>query len=220
MIKPLLTLTIKITALAFFALIFNTSVYAASLDDTIHELQKEWAIANYETDDSKTEKSFEDLTIKAEEAVKAFPDKAEPLIWNAIIVSSDAGKNGGLSALGKVKKARELLLQAEKINPDALHGSIYTSLGSLYYQVPGWPLGFVDDEQAEKYLKKALAMNPDGIDPNYFYGDYLIEEGKYDEARKYLNKALNAPDRPARPIADKGRRAEIKAKLEKIKDKS
>ena len=86
--------------------------------------------------------------------------------------------------------------------------------------MPGWPLGFGDDEQAEKYLKKALAMNPDGIDPNYFYGDYLIEEGKYDEARKYLNKALNAPDRPARPIADKGRRAEIKAKLEKIKDKS
>ncbi len=220
MTKPLLTLTIKITALAFFALIFNAVAYAANLDDTIHELQKEWAIANYETDDSKTEKAFEELTIKAEAAVKAFPDKAEPLIWNAIIVSSDAGKNGGLGALGKVKKARELLLQAEKINPDALHGSVYTSLGTLYYQVPGWPIGFGDDEQAEKYLKKALAMNPDGIVPNYFYGDFMIEEGKYDEARKYLKKALNAPDRPARPIADKGRRAEIKAKLEKIKDKS
>ncbi len=219
MTKTLLIRISKITALVFFALIFTAVAYAASLDDTIHELQKEWAIANYETDDSKTEKAFEDLTIKAEEAVKTFPDKAEPLIWNAIIVSSDAGKNGGLSALGKVKKARKLLLQAEKINPDALHGSIYTSLGSLYYQVPGWPLGFGDDDQAEEYLKKALAMNPEGIDPNYFYGDFLIEEGKYKEARKYLNKALNAAPRPARPVADKGRRAEIKAKLKKIKDK-
>ncbi len=214
--KISITLT---TGLAFFALIINATAYAASLDDSILELQKEWAIANYQTDESKTEKAFEALTIKAEELVNSFPDKAEPLIWNAIIVSSDAGKNGGLSALGKVKKARELLLAAEKINPDALHGSIYTSLGSLYYQVPGWPLGFGDDEQAENYLKKALSMNPDGIDPNYFYGDFLIEQDQYDEARKYLNKALNAADRPARPIADKGRRAEIQAKLEKIKNK-
>ena len=211
-------LTIKVTVLAIFALILNATAFAASLDDTIHELQKEWAIANYETDDSQTEKAFADLTIKAEEAVRAFPDKAEPLIWNAIIVSSDAGKNGGFGALGKVKKARKLLLQAEKINPDALHGSIYTSIGSLYYQVPGWPIGFGDDDEAEKYLKKALAMNPDGIDPNYFYGDFMIEEGNYKEARKYLNKALQAAPRPSRPIADKGRRAEIDAKLDKIKD--
>ena len=61
-------------------------------------------------------------------------------------------------------------------------------------------------------------MNPDGIDPNYFYGDFMIEEGNYKEARKYLNKALQAAPRPFRPIADKGRRAEIDAKLDKIKD--
>ena len=74
------TLTIKVTVLAIFALILNATAFADSLDDTIHELQKEWAIANYETDDSQTEKAFADLTIKAEEAVRAFPDKAEPLM--------------------------------------------------------------------------------------------------------------------------------------------
>jgi hypothetical protein len=56
------------------------------------------------------------------------------------------------------------------IDPRALQGSAYTSLGSLYYQVPGWPIGFGDDKRAEAMLLKALEINPDGIDPNYFYG--------------------------------------------------
>jgi len=195
----------------------NNSIYANNLDDAIHDLQKQWAIANYETSEDDLDKTFEALTVKAEQTVAQFPDKAEPLVWNAIIVSSDAGKNGGFGALGKVKKARKLLLEAEKINPDALNGSIYTSLGSLYYQVPGWPIGFGDDDEAEKYLKKALALNPDGIDPNYFYGDCLLDQGKSDEAIVYFNKALNAPARAARPLADKGRRGEIEAKLKTIK---
>jgi tetratricopeptide (TPR) repeat protein len=189
---------------------------ANNLDDTIHSLQKEWAIANYKTSEDDLEKAFETLTAKAVTAVNANPDKAEPLIWNANIVSSDAGKNGGLGALGKVKEARELLLKAEKINPNALDGSIYTSLGSLYYQVPGWPIGFGDDDQAEIYLKKALSINPNGIDSNYFYGDFLLDDSKYQEAKTYFEKALNAPPRATRPVADEGRRAEIKEKLKTI----
>jgi tetratricopeptide (TPR) repeat protein len=198
--------TIGLTAMA----------HSQSMDEAILQLQKEWAVANYQTAEDDLEKTFEALVKKAEEMVKKYPDTAEPLIWNAIIVSSDAGKNGGLSALGKVKTARKLLLEAEKINSDALDGSIYTSLGSLYYQVPGWPIGFGDDKQAEKYLKKALDINPDGIDPNYFYADFMLEEGNKEEARKYFNKALAAPARPNRPVADKGRRDEIHAKLKTL----
>jgi len=210
--------TILNTLLISLVLLFlNHSIYANNLDDAIHDLQKQWAIANYETAEDDLDKAFEALTVKAEQTVAQFPDKAEPLVWNAIIVSSDAGKNGGFGALGKVKKARKLLLEAEKINPDALSGSIYTSLGSLYYQVPGWPIGFGDDDEAEKYLQKALAINPDGIDPNYFYGDFLLDQGKSEEAIVYFNKALNAPARAARPLADKGRRGEIEAKLKTIK---
>jgi len=186
------------------------------MQEAIYQLQKQWAIANYQTDATQTDKVFETLTQQAEKVVADFPNKAEPLIWQAIIISSDAGKNGGLSALGKVKQARELLKQAESLEPNALNGSVYTSLGSLYYQVPGWPLGFGDHEVAEKYLKKALKLNPNGIDPNYFYGDYLIEEGHYQQALNYLNKALKAKPRINRPLADKGRRSEIQDKIKKI----
>jgi tetratricopeptide (TPR) repeat protein len=188
-------------------------------EGAVYFLQKQWAIANYKTTEKEIENTFEQLITDAEAIVKKYPNRAEPLVWNAIIVSTYAGKTGGLGALSKVKQARELLLMAEKISSDVLQGSIYTSLGSLYYQVPGWPLAFGDDNKAELYLKKALAINPNGIDANYFYGDFLIEEGNYQEAKTYLTKALNAPARPKRPIADTGRRAEIAEKLNTIANK-
>ena len=199
-----------------FISVFLQTVNANEMDSAIHDLQKQWAIVNYETPEKELEQSFEALILKAQKVVNTYPDKAEPLVWNAIIVSTDAGKTGGFSALGKVKEAKKLLIQAEKINPEALNGSIYTSLGSLYYQVPSWPIGFGDDDKAEQYLKKALSINPNGIDPNYFYGDFLMEEAKYKQANEYFQKALLAPARPERPIADKGRKMEIEAKLKKV----
>lgn len=202
--------------IASLLLMLVSPVFAKTLDETILKLQKQWAVANYETSDALLEKVFENLTIQAQDAVLNFPNKAEPLIWNAIIVSSDAGKNGGLSALTKVKEARTLLLKAEKINPNALEGSVFTSLGSLYYKVPGWPLAYGDDDKAQEYLKKALEINPNGIDQNYFYGDFLLENGKYQEAKSFLNKALKSTPRKNRPLADKGRRDEIIAKLKSI----
>ncbi len=126
---------------------------------------------------------------------------------------------GGLGALGKVKEARRLLEAALQIDATVLDGSAYTSLGSLYYQVPGWPIGFGDDEKAESNLKKALAINPDGIDPNYFYGDFMLEQDNYSEAVRYLEKASAAPPRPDRPLADLGRKREISAKLAQARSK-
>ena len=75
--------------------------------------------------------------------------------------------------------------------------------------MPGWPIGFGNDDKAETYLKKALAVNPDGMDPNYFYGDFLMQEKHFDQALAAFQHALAAPPRPNRPIADAGRRAEI-----------
>ena len=35
-----------------------------------------------------------------------------------------------------------------------------SSLGVLYYKVPGWPIGFGDKDKARDLLQKALAVNP------------------------------------------------------------
>ncbi len=210
----------KIKALLIFSLLVCMSAASlAGFDEDILALQERWATVNYETAENAQGKEFELLTADARKLVDANTERAEPLVWLAIILSSDAGATGGISALGKVKEARKLLEQAEKIDPAVLNGSIYTSLGSLYYQVPGWPIGFGSDAKAEQYLQKALEINPDGIDPNYFYGDFMLEEGKFAEAIHYLEKAQQAPPRPNRPLADKGRQGEIASKLERARSK-
>ena len=182
-------------------------------------LQQGWAKANYQTPKADKDAAFTLLTDEAGALVKAFPDRAEPMVWEAIILSTHAGVKGGLSALSMVKQARKLLLKAESINADVLGGSIYTTLGSLYYKVPGWPLGFGDKDKAATCLQKALTLNPDGIDANYFYGDFLHEQGRNQEAATYLRKALAAKPRPQRPLADKGRRAEAEALLREVQGK-
>jgi tetratricopeptide (TPR) repeat protein len=199
----------------FFALYSATLM--AGMTPELLALSESWAKIKYQMPESQRVKALEALNEETKALVETHPGEAEPLVWRAIILSSTAGEKGGLGALSLVKQAKKLLEQAEAIDPEVLDGSVYTSLGSLYYQVPGWPIGFGDDDKAERYLKKALAVNPDGIDPNYFYGDFLLHEKAYTEAAAALGRALAAPLRENRPIADAGRRAEIRAALAKIK---
>ena len=187
----------------------------AASAQSLKQLQARWAEINYQL----REAAFATLAGEAEVALKAEPQAPELLIWRGIILSTWAGAKGGLGALDLVKQARGQFEQAIKLDAKALDGSAYTSLGSLYYQVPGWPVGFGDDERAEQLLKQALSLNPDGIDPNYFYGDFLLGEKRYAEAEKALQKALAAPRRPGREVADAGRRQEVQALLEKTQAK-
>jgi Tfp pilus assembly protein PilF len=205
--RKLLIVTALLTVFAF-------PVYAG-LSPEVEALSKEWANIKYQLPEKERKEAFEQLAKRASAVTAAQPGNAGPLVWEAIIMASAAGEQGGVgfSALGMVKQAKKLLDQAEQIDPDALDGSVYTSLGSLYYQVPGWPVAFGNDDKARSYLEKALAVNPQGIDPNYFYGDFLMSQKDYQGAIEAFERALAAPARPDRPVADAGRRSEIETAL-------
>lgn len=192
---------------------------AAPVDDAVAELQRDWEVIRYRTAAPEREKRFEALAARARKVSEAFPGRGEPLVWEGIVVSSLAGEKGGLGALALVKQAKALYEQAIRIDGNVLDGSAYNSLGVLYYKVPGWPVGFGDKAKAGELLQKALAINPAGIDPNFFYGEYLVETKHPDRAIAYLERALQAPDRPGRQVADTGRREEARALLEKISSK-
>ena len=186
----------------------------------VEALAHGWDHVNYEVRGAPKADQAAALAAQADAVAHQFPGRAEPLVWKAIALSTEAGAKGGLGALSLAKEAKATLEQAERLNPNALgDGSVYTSLGSLYYQVPGFPVGFGDKAKAEAYLKKALAQNPNGIDPNYFYGDFLFHQGQLAGAEKALQKALAAPPRPGREIADRGRRAEVAALLAQVRAK-
>jgi len=57
------------------------------------------------------------------------------------------------------------------------------------------------------------------LNPNFFYAEYLVETKRPDEAVPYLERALQAPARPGREIADAGRREEARALLERVRAK-
>lgn len=186
--------------------------------DKIIYLQNAWAAIKYSDAGEKSKLAALDAIEKEAAAlVVENPARAEPKIWDAIILSTQAGIIKGLSALPKVKHAKALLEDALRTDARALDGSAHTSLGSLYYQVPGWPIGFGDNKKAQEHLEAALAINPDGIDPNFFYGDFLVKEKRYAEAIAALEHAQAAPPREGRAIADAGRQREIADTLERAR---
>ena len=201
---------------------FSNAAFAGMNED-VFQLQKAWDKLKYQTPASLQEKGFEELLDQSKTVTTQYPDKAEPLIWQGIIEATFAGVRNGISgqlaALSLVKSAKNSLDKAIKINPIALNGSGYTSLGSLYYQVPAWPISFGDNEKAKEYLTKGLELNPDGIDSNYFYADYLYKTGDSSKAERVLKKALLAHPREGREIADEGRKKEINDLLKKITEK-
>ena len=213
--KPLRNLTLGLLALASLPAFALTDASRTQLE----RIQGRWAEINYQTPAAQKESAFADLAQQAERAIAAEPQAAELRIWKGIVLSTWAGAKGGLGALDLVKQAKSELEQALKLDAKALDGSAYTSLGSLYYQVPGWPIAFGDDEKAEAMLKTALAINPNGIDPNYFYGDVLARKKRYREAKAALEKALAAADRPTRVSADAGRREEARQLLKAVQAK-
>jgi tetratricopeptide (TPR) repeat protein len=183
---------------------------------TVPDLQARWAVANYQLVDKAQQEAFDNLESDAEWFTAEHPDNVEGWIWSGIIKSTYAGAKGGLGALGLAKAARKDLERALEIDDRAMHGSAYTSLGTLYFSVPGWPVGFGSDKKAELMLHKGLDINPDGIDSNYFYAEFLRDQGKLDEARTFYIKAKEAAPRPARPVADQGRQQEIATALDAL----
>jgi tetratricopeptide (TPR) repeat protein len=193
------------------------AVQAWDFDAELTAIQQDWATANYATPAGDRQvQAFDALERRAEAFVKANPQRAEPLIWQGIVLSTYAGAKGGLGALNLAKRSRAALEAALAIDPNALDGSAYTSLGTLYFKVPGFPLGFGSKTKAREYLERALALNPSGIDPNFFYGEFLLEQDRRAEALSYLEKARSAPARPGRELADAGRRKEIDAMIARV----
>jgi tetratricopeptide (TPR) repeat protein len=190
---------------------------ADAVEDGLRPILEEWAVIKYHTPEKQQESRYHALAVAAHKLAEAHPGRAEPLVWEGIALSSEAGAKGGLGALSLAKSAKEKLELALKKDDHALKGSAWTSLGTLYYKVPGWPIGFGDKARAEEMLNKAVAINPDGIDPNYFHGEYLYERKRYGEALQALAAAMKAPARPGRELADSGRHQEILALMAKVR---
>ena len=218
--------TYKITSRWLHRIIFTLLLQFSLLahaDPTHHAttgnataMQDGWAIANYQLSGDAQVKAFEDLITLTSQTRKKYPDDVAVLIWEGIIKSTYAGIKGGLGALSLARESRAALEKALEMDGKALDGAAYTSLGTLYFKMPGWPVAFGDQDKARTLLDKALVIDPNGIDSNYFYADFLMSNKKYKEAEVYLLKAQQAAPRVNREVADEGRQKDISKALEVV----
>ena len=213
--KQRMTLAAAVAATVLAAL---PAIAIAGVTEDVKAINDGWAHIVYEVRGSSTQtKALDALARQAAQIVARNPGKAEPLLWQGIVTSEQANRANFFHKLGLATKARDIIARAYAINPRAANGGAAMSLGVLYFKVPGSPIGFGDDAKARKLLKEALALDPGGLDANYFYGDFLLDRGDAKGARLFLQKALRAPHDPARPVWDAGRRREVQALLAKAK---
>lgn len=192
--KRLNTILLAMEKLIFvvFLLLFTQSAVSGSMNERVSEIEGSWADTREIEATPERKNIFLQLVSDVTDVVVEFPSQAEPLILKSAILLTMAEDASSFVALGLVNEAKDLLQKAIGINPEASKGSALVTLGVLYYKVPSWPIAFGDNDEAETYLLKALEVDPEGIGSNYYYGEFLLEQGKEEQAVSFLNKALGA----------------------------
>lgn len=200
-------------------LVLSEACFAESLNDSLNRIESEWASIYYSPSKTQQADDYTHLLNKATTLAKQYPGAAEPLFWQALIKASHAAHLDAFAALTVINEARELLVKVIAINPKAMNGSAYVTLGTLYYMVPAWPIAFGDNEEAKKHLETALAINPNGIDSNYFYGEYLLQRNNPKAASHYFERAIAAPSRMEQTYADNQLKTEAQLALQNTKER-
>lgn len=192
------------------ALAMTVSAHAAEngpVEQTYRHIETEWAKNKYLIADAgESKRKMDALGVEADAFAARFPDHVEALIWDGIITSERASMANPISALSLAKRALALLEKAEAMDPMVLDAGAPTSLGVLYYRVPGFPIAFGDAKKARRLLMEAVKNAPTSMDAHYFYGDFLNEQGEYAKAATELRLVLSMPPHPDRPVWDKYRR--------------
>ncbi len=200
-------------------LLLSFKVFAVDLSASLSSIESEWAHIYYNTSKFQQDAAFNELAKKTEALCIQYPHDPEPLFWKAVIIASHAELEDGFTALKSVNTAKDLLIETLKRNPTTANGSAYVTLGTLYYMVPRWPIGFGDYEKAEQMFKAALKINPNAIDANYFYGDFLLSTNKPKEAQTFFETAIKLTARQGQSFADQKLQEEAKLALMNAKDR-
>lgn len=218
--KDMRTASVFAAALMAVTTAALTTAQAADpvLEAELASVRNEFDAAYFATTQKSARKSaFETLIDHAAALSARYPASADAAAWEGIVLSTYAGEVSAMSAMKYAKAARSALQRAEAIDGQALEGGLYASLGTLYSKVPGGFVGFGDDTLAAEYFAKAMEVDATALETNFFYGEFLVDQGKYAEAVPVLEQALTSPTIADRPLMDQTRRAEASKLLASAK---
>lgn len=217
---PLSTRTCSRWLLLFGLLLLSGTTLAGGKDKPFdgvaqesRSLQEAWTEVFYLAPRAEHIARYRQLLEKVRALKARFPERSEPLIVEGIILCTYSAADLGLDTIDLLEQSRDLLKASISKDPKALDGAAYVTLGNLYRKLPGWPILYGDRKVAREYLATGVRLFPDGIDTNYFMGDYLLEDGQPQAALPYLEKAANAPIRPNLRVSDEKLHQEATAAL-------
>lgn len=153
----------------------------------------------------------------AQAALKLNPDDDDALFWDSALlacVGREKGIVNSLFMLGDLKRGLERTLE---LNPN--HHYARDTLAKVYHEVPGIMGG--DDEKAEQLLLEVLRRDPKFTSTMVTLGSFYIDEGRHEEARKWLQKVLDMPSSESSRPNDHWRFnvPDAKRELKRIDDK-
>ena len=188
------------------------------MDDAVTELQRDWEVIRYQTPAAEREKRFEALVAKAHKVSEQLrrPHRAAGVGRHHRQLAGPA-RRAAWARSAWPSRPRRCTSRPCRSTPRALDGSAYNSLGVLYYKVPGWPLGFGDKAKAASCCRRRWRSTRRASTPTSSTPSTWSRPTTQTEAVTYLERALQAPPRPGRQIADTGRREEVRALLAKVK---
>lgn len=207
------TLKALLAAFSLFFLAASVALAGPSADELANTLNNEWAAIFYTMPSDRQAEPFKALLARIRAFKAQYPNRAEPLILEAVTLCTLVAAEWSFSALSDIDTSRELFEKSVEIDPKAMEAAAYIGLGNLYYRLPGWPISFGDDDLARQYLEKAVELYPNEVDTNYFLGDYWLGEDEYDKAIPYLEQADKAPVRPEHGLSDQNTKAEVRKAL-------
>jgi len=206
---------IRIVTFCVFASVHFSFAYADDIDVEMAAIIRDYDAASYDVADNEAKiKAYDAVVQRAARLSKQYPNRAEPLVWQG---QSQAAQSAADRSLGLAKQARKTLENAIAITPNEYAVEAYSTLGSMYANIPGFPLAFGDKKKARECYRKALAINPSSIGANLGYANLLFKLDEYGEAIKYATAALNGTPRPGRERADKAARASAESVIAKAK---
>ena len=96
---------VKTAASILLGALLSSTVHAATSEEIVRPIQDQWAEIKYRTPEKQQAEQYEALVQKSRQIVESHPGVAEALIWEGIVISSEAGARGGLGALSLAKEA-------------------------------------------------------------------------------------------------------------------
>jgi hypothetical protein len=197
----------------------STQAQARTIDETLLDIENRWAIALYESTEREKQEALASLLQDARAFAASHSSNPEAVAWHGIIARECTRTRCRARSKNLHKEARDALLKAEELDPYALGGRVYANLGALYSQTSSAFGGFGSQVKGIGYLWRAIIVDPDGLDSNYLYAEFLVGEKNLVEARDVLIRASETPIRSDHVRADRGRHKDIQALLQTVEER-